>query len=44
MFLRPWMVCPCTGSTPTILTAGLTDFRYLPMPISVPVVPMPATK
>ena len=27
MFLSPWMVWPSTGSTPTIFTAGFTDFR-----------------
>ena len=44
MFLRPWMAWPMTGSTPTMRTPGLTDLRYRPVPIRVPVVPMPATK
>ena len=44
MFFSPWMAWPITGSTPTICTPGHHRFRKRPVPISVPVVPMPATK
>ena len=39
---RPWKAS--SGSTPTICTSGFRSFRYRPVPISVPPVPMPAMK
>ena len=32
------------GSTPTIRMLGFCSFRYRPLPVTVPPVPMPATK
>ena len=44
MFLSPWTRWPSRGSTPTIRTPGFRSCSAAATPISVPEVPMPATK
>ena len=43
-FFRPWINVPLSGSAAITWMLGLCSFSRLDTPISVPVVPMPATK
>jgi len=43
MFLRPWILWPRKGSTPTMSTPGSSSLKRRESPMRVPVVPMVAT-
>ena len=43
-FFKPWMVVPFSGSAAIIWMSGLYSLSRFETPMTVPVVPIPATK